>query len=173
MSVKWEGMREEASSAAAHTAIKWDCSVDICPADIDVLCCPREWTPIGWDGKWGKSVGLCPPSTAHIIQKSLRGMVGEHKLPGFSWSLPAIIHKLQVAAAAPQSVPALICNSWPPAVQRSGCVLSALCDLRRPGAWETSGTPCSGLPLQQGVKFRPSLGGIWRVQPKMTRVFRA
>lgn len=54
-------MREEASSAAAHTAIKWDCSVDICPADIDVLCCPREWTPIGWDGKWGKSVGFVPP----------------------------------------------------------------------------------------------------------------
>lgn len=25
--------------------------MDFCQADIDVLCCPREWTLIGWDGR--------------------------------------------------------------------------------------------------------------------------
>lgn len=70
-------MREGASSAAAYKAIKWDYTVDFCQADTDVLCCPREWTLIGWDGRWRKSVCLYFFTHAYIIQKSQRGMEEE------------------------------------------------------------------------------------------------
>lgn len=70
-------MREGASSAAAYKAIKRDCTVDFCQADTDVLCCPREWTLIGWDGRWRKSVCLYFFTHAYIIQKSQRGMEEE------------------------------------------------------------------------------------------------
>lgn len=54
----WEGRRshlwlhcqkfkDSKKSWAAHTAIKWDYTVDFCQVEIDVLCCPREWTLIG------------------------------------------------------------------------------------------------------------------------------